>query len=129
MNERIRIPKNEKSGMSKEELLGLVEKWQKKLKMDDWKIGLEIVEFEREDGFKQSGDFEADWEKKEAVIFLTWEPFLEEGEEKTLLHELVHVLIWDLDEWICEKQGETDEWLERLEKMVDDLVEIFWGMR
>ena len=91
---KIRYDVKEKRGMSEKELKKLLKKWQKKLGMDDWKISLKIVDFKRKD-FRQSGDFIADPKKKTASIFMTWNPYRDE--EYTLVHELIHVLVYDYD--------------------------------
>ena len=95
MDRKINHNPPEKKGLSKEELEKLLAKWQEKLKMDGWSIDLEIVDFERKD-FRQSGGFEVNLKKKTAIIQLTWNPWRGD-EEYTLLHELIHVLLWDMD--------------------------------
>ena len=106
--------------------------WQKKIGLGDWKISLEIVDFLRKD-FRQSGDFRADPQKKEATLMMTWDPY--RNEEETVVHELVHILLWDMDSFSekiilrsCEYgEGEHDEYLGRLEDVVGKLTHAFIG--
>jgi hypothetical protein len=88
----------EKNGMSEAKLRKLLLKWMKKLCMKDWKIDLKIVDFERKDNYRQSGDFIADPKNKTATILMTWNPWRGD-EEYTLVHELIHVLIYDYDKY------------------------------
>lgn len=102
--------------------------------LDDWDISIEIVDFERTD-YKQSGDFKTDFKQKKAVVFLTKEPFLrnrktiEKQEEQTILHELIHILLWNFDSFIEKNilenydklEGNHGLYLEKLEEIVDKL--------
>jgi hypothetical protein len=87
-----------KNGLSVVELNDLMQKWQTKLEMTDWKLSLKIGGFYRKDGYRQSGDFIADVNKKEATIIMTNEPWRGD-EEYTLVHEMIHVLFYDYDKY------------------------------
>lgn len=121
-------------GLSPAELESLMKQWQVKLLMDDWNLSLKIVEFRRKDDFRQSGDFLADLEKKEAVILMTNTPWLGD-EEYTLVHEMLHVLFHDYDKGSenlilknFEKQGEEHKkYLDKLEDTVHHLTKIILG--
>lgn len=124
----------EKKGLSQNELEILLTKWQKKLEMGDWKLSLKIVEFRRKNGYKQSGDFVSDPVKKTATILMTCDPWRGD-EEYTLVHELLHVLVYDYDKH-CEnsilknyKEGssEHDEYMNKLEQSVHQLTKIILG--
>ena len=115
-----------------------MKKWQKILNFDDWKMDIKIVDFKRKD-YRQSGDFKADKKKKQASILLTVDPFLRnqrtiaKQEEQTILHELIHIFLWELDSFAektilkhCEEfTGDHDKYLEKLEKTVDGLTLAF----
>lgn len=132
MQRKIRKDVEKKGGMSKQELDNLLENWQKKLFLTDWDLKIEIVDFLRKD-FRQSGDFKADLGKKTGVIQMTYDPFRDE--EYTLVHEMMHVVVWNFDSYtekiILENHKEGDEahgwYLEQLERMVHKLTTIALG--
>lgn len=66
--------------------------WQKLLGLDEWTIRLEVVRFKRS---WQSGDVKVDPVHRSALLLLSAEPFRDE--EETIVHELVHVVLWPLD--------------------------------
>lgn len=118
-----------KKGLSLRELNSLLKKWQKNLFLNDWKLSLEIVDFKRKD-HKQSGDIKVDLKKKSAVILLSKDPFL--NEEEVLVHELVHLILWDFDIF-CEKivlekneplKGQHGKYMDKLENTVEHLTQI-----
>lgn len=120
---------NKKKGLSLKELNDLLKKWQKNLHLDKWKLSLESVYFKRKD-YKQSGDIKVDLKKKSAIILLTEDPFL--NEEEVLVHELMHLILWDFDIF-CEKtvlgknkllKGQHDKYMDKLEKTVEHLTQI-----
>lgn len=133
MKKKINYNIKEKRGLSKAILEKMLKKWREKLRMDDWKINLKIVDFERKD-FRQSGDFIANPQKKTATILLTWNPWRVD-EEYTLLHEMIHVLLYDYD-LFCEKQvlkhskpftGKHDLYMGKLEELVHQLTRVIIG--
>jgi hypothetical protein len=118
-----------KKGLTLKKLNNLLKKWQKKLLLNDWDLSLQMINFTRKD-FKQSGDIKIDVKKKIAIILLTNEPFL--NEENVLVHELMHLVCWDLDIF-CEKiilktnkplKGQHGKYMEKLEKLVERLTKI-----
>ena len=125
---------SKKVGLSLIELNELLEKWQEKLGMKDWKMEIKIVEFRRKNGYRQSGDFVADVQKKEAQILMTNEPWRGD-EEYTLVHEMLHVLFYDYDKYSedlilskFEKFGdEHDKYLDKLEEVVHQMTRIILG--
>jgi len=133
MNKKVKFDAEKLSGLSKGELTGLLDSWQKKLHMSDWKIDLKIVNFERTN-YRQSGDFSANPENKTAIIFLTAKPFRGD-EEYTLVHELIHVLLYDYDKYnedmLLKQYGEGskehDMYMEKLEATVHHLAEAILG--
>ena len=121
----------DKKGLTINELNQLLENWQKQLLLDNWDISIEIVEFNRKD-YEQSGDIKVDAESGKATILLTKDPF--KDEEYVLVHELVHLLLWDLDifseKFVLEKskiklEGEHGIYMKKLENTVDHLTKAF----
>lgn len=121
----------DKKGLSITKLNKMLLSWQRLLLLDHWNISIEIVEFTRED-YKQSGDIKVNPDINEAVILLTKDPF--KNEEYVLVHELIHLLLWDLDifseKFILEKtkerlKGDHGEYMVKLENTVDHLTRIF----
>lgn len=125
---------SKKAGLSLVELKELLEKWQEKLEMKDWKMEVKIVEFRRKNGYRQSGDFVADVQKKEAQILMTNDPWRGD-EEYTLVYEMLHVLFYDYDKYSedlilskFEKFGdEHDKYLDKLEGVVHQMTRIILG--
>lgn len=123
-----------KGGLSIEELNALLEKWQIKLKMEDWKLSLKIVEFHRKNGFRQSGDFTASPKNKTATILLTNDPWRGD-EEYTLVHEMLHVLLYSYDKYSedlilknFEKFGaEHEKYMDELENVAHQLTRVVLG--
>ena len=121
-----------KEGLSLSELKNILNQWQSRLLLNNWALGLKIVDFKRTD-FRQSGDIKVDGKRKKATILLTCRPFRDE--EKVILHELVHLLLWDFDHF-CEKlalkhsqprQGDHDKYFGQLEKQVSQLAKIYYS--
>ena len=121
---------NKNNGLTKKELEKLLTVWQDRLRMSDWNISISIVNFSRKD-YKQSGDFEADILAKKAKILLTAKPFRGD-EEYTLVHELIHILLYDYDKLSEEvlldrfdvDSKQHDKYMEKLEETVHHLTEI-----
>ena len=128
-NRKIIFNIKEKRGKSKTFLNKLLAKWQKKLQMNEWKLDLQIVDFKRKD-YRQSGDFIANPKNKTASILMTWNPFRGD-EEYTLVHELIHILLYDYDK-SCENElirnkaskDKHDSYLEKLENLTHHLTRI-----
>lgn len=124
----------EKRGKPQKELEMLLLLWQKKLGMNDWKFDLKIVDFKRKNNYRQSGDFIADTEKKVATILMTWDPWRGD-EEYTLVHEMIHVLVYDYDKYaenlILKNHGKFEDghnlYLDKLENLVHHLTRTFLG--
>jgi len=120
--------------MPRQQLVGLLEQWKKRLEMTDWEIDLYIVDFKRDNNYRQSGDFEAVPERKTASILMTWDPWRGD-EEYTLVHELLHVLAFDYDSH-CEAlllqthASDSDEYgmyMENLESLLHHLTRVLVG--
>ncbi|MEA1936591.1 MAG: hypothetical protein U9N04_00575 [Patescibacteria group bacterium] len=118
-----------KKGLNLKELNSLLKKWQENLLLNKWKLSLEVVDFKRKD-YKQSGDIKIDLKKKTAIVLLTKNPFL--NEEEVLVHELMHLILWDFDIF-CEKivleknkllKGQHGKYMDKLENAVEHLTQI-----
>ncbi|HLD28462.1 MAG TPA: hypothetical protein VJB67_02520 [Patescibacteria group bacterium] len=118
-----------KEGLSLTELKKILKKWQTNLLLKDWVLSIKIVEFRRKD-FRQSGDIKVDLKNKKAIILLTNKPF--KNEEKVIVHELSHLLLWEFDHF-CEKialktnkpfEGDHDKYMGKLEETVSELTKI-----
>ena len=120
-----------KKGLSVKKLNSLLEFWQKRLLLNDWNLSIEIVEFKRKD-YIQSGDIKVLPKKMKAAVLLTNNPFRDE--ETVLVHELVHLILWDYDIF-CEKlalgnsktklKGKHGKYMDKLESTVDHLTKAF----
>jgi len=102
--------------------------------MEDWKLSVKIVEFYRKNGYRQSGDFVADTDKKEATILMTNDSWRGD-EEYTLVHEMLHTLVYDYDKYgeeillknYTEDSPEYDRYMDKLEETVHHLTRIIVG--
>ncbi len=88
-------------GLGEGRLREIMTKWQGILGFSDWDLKLEMVDFRRE---RQSGDIKIDEPNQQALVLMAREPFRED-EELTLVHELVHLRLWKLDQMIEELIG------------------------
>ncbi len=124
----------EKKGMPKEKLEELLHQWQEKFGMEDWGLELKIVDFKRKNNYRQSGDFIANPEKKTASILMTWDPWRGD-EEYTLVHEMLHVLVYDYDKYSeglilknhKQFKDEHNLYMDKLENFVHHLTRLFLG--
>lgn len=123
----------EKRGLPLKILEKNMKKWQKRLKLTNWKLSLKIVDFKRKNGYRQSGDFITNPKKKTATILMTWDPWRGD-EEYTLLHEMLHVLVYDFDKYsenlilkhYIKFENEHGLYMDKLESLVDQLTRLFF---
>lgn len=127
MERKIKYNLDKKNGLTKQQLEMMLLKWKKKLLMDDWDISLKIVDFERKD-FRQSGDFIANPSQKKAEILLTYAPWRGD-EEYTLVHEMIHILMYNLDQFLenSASSKNREEYLNKLEETVHKITQIILG--
>ncbi len=80
------------------ELLNLVfDKWIKILRLkNNWDILLELVE---DESFKKTGDFKIDCDDKKAIIMLNVLNPKNENMEEVIVHELLHLKMYPLDQF------------------------------
>lgn len=101
----------------------LIKKWQAILNLNDWILNAKLVDFKRPD-YPQSGDIKVDLKNKKAIILLSNNPRL--SDEKIVVHELVHLLLWEYDHF-CENSipaGKKDKYFDLLEKTAAKLTRI-----
>jgi hypothetical protein len=119
-----------KEGLQLKELKILLNKWKKIFQLNNWEINLKITNFKRKD-FKQSGDIKINLKNKKAILLITNKPF--RNEESTIIHELIHLLLWEYDIFSekailmnCKKfENDHSKYLNELEKTVTKLTNIF----
>lgn len=100
-----------------------MKKWQTKLDLNDWQIGIEFVDFERKD-YKQSGDIKVDLKNKKTTILISNNP--RKDIEHIIVHELVHLLLWKYDHF-CEKsipKNKKDQYFGLLEEVATKITYI-----
>lgn len=82
--------------MNKIEIQVLFDEWVKKLRLvPDWDIRLEWVE---DPAWRKTGDFKIDCDDKKAIILLNAVNPKQENMEEVLVHELMHLKLYPLDQ-------------------------------
>ena len=82
--------------MDRNEVQRLFEKWIRKLRLvPDWDIILEWVE---DPEWRKTGDFKVDCSDKKAIILLNGVNPKQENLEEVLVHELLHLKMYPLDQ-------------------------------
>lgn len=82
-------------GVNKEEIEKHLDTWQDILRLRDWDIVIQIVETP----WRKSGDIKIDLEDKKAVLLINQTPKCENLEE-LVIHELLHVKLYAMDQMI-----------------------------
>ena len=73
----------------------LLTKWQDILRLKDWDIKIEVAPRE----WRKSGDIKIDSEDRKAVLLVNERP--KSGNlEELVVHELLHLKLWDMDQMI-----------------------------
>ena len=82
--------------MNREEVQALFDKWAKKLRLvPAWDIRLQWVE---DPAWRKTGDFKIDCDDKKAIILLNGVNPKQENMEEVLVHELMHLKLYPLDQ-------------------------------
>ena len=82
--------------INREETEKIFEKWIKKLRLvPGWDIRLEWVE---DPAWRKTGDFKIDCDDRKAVILLNGANPKQENLEEVLVHELMHLKLYPLDQ-------------------------------
>lgn len=121
-------------GVDVKRLEEVMNKWQDILRLRDWDLHLKIVEKE----WRKSGDIKIDTSNKKAVMLINNNPKCTNLEE-LVVHELLHLKLWGMDQMIEELinqvfgESENDKKREfamnqffgMLEPTVEDLAKAF----
>lgn len=75
-----------------------LKKWQDILRLRDWDIVIHIVDTE----WRKSGDIKIDSDDKKAVLMINGFNPKQENLEALIIHELLHLKLWDMDQMIEE---------------------------
>jgi len=78
-----------------ERLRNLLTKWQDILRLRDWDIKVELADAK----WRKSGDIKMDAEDKKAIMLVNENPKSDNLEE-LVVHELLHLKLWDMDQMI-----------------------------
>ena len=82
--------------MEKEKLNELVEKWCKKLRIvPTWDVKLEFVD---DPEWRKIGDFKIDCDDRKAILLLNTGNPKQENLEEVIVHELMHLKMYPLDQ-------------------------------
>lgn len=83
--------------MDKEKINLIFDKWCKKLRLiPDWDIKLEFV---NDESWTKTGDFKVDCTDKKAILLLNEVNPKDENLEETIVHELMHLKMYPLDQY------------------------------
>ena len=83
--------------MTREELTALFERWCKKLRITPaWDVKLELVE---DPDWPKTGDFRLDCDDRKAILLLNTANPKQENPEEVIVHELLHVKLYPLDQF------------------------------
>ena len=113
----------------------IFDKYTKKLRIvPEWDIRLEFVE---DEDWKKTGDFKIDPTDKKAILMLNAASPKDENIEETIVHELMHIKMYPLDQ-VCEsmitnmfEEGSKEQnfayqtFYETLEVAVEELAKCF----
>ena len=82
--------------MEKTEIQALFEKWCKKLRLvPGWDVRLEFVD---DPAWKKTGDFKVDCDDRKAILMLNVRNPKQENVEEVIVHELLHLKMYPLDQ-------------------------------
>ena len=82
--------------MERQELQVLFDKWIKKLRLTPaWDVKLEFVE---DPAWPKTGDFKLDCDDRKAILLLNIASPKQENLEEVIVHELLHIKLYPLDQ-------------------------------
>lgn len=116
--------------VDKDIITGYLNKWKDILRLRDWDIKLHIVEKE----WRKSGDIKIDEDDKKAILLVNSNPKSTNLEE-LVVHELLHLKLWGMDQMIegfvnmifgeaendMKKEFAMNQFFKVLESTVEDL--------
>ncbi|MGN1409909.1 MAG: hypothetical protein ACI4XJ_07010 [Eubacteriales bacterium] len=83
--------------MNREEAELIFDRWCKKLRLNPgWDVRLEWVE---DENWRKTGDFKIDCDDKKAVLMLNAANPKQENVEEVIVHELMHLKLYPLDQF------------------------------
>ena len=71
-------------------------KWQERLRLKDWDIKLQLINQE----WNKNGDIKIDMTDKKAIVMINNYNPKENNLEPVIIHELLHLKLWGLDQMI-----------------------------
>jgi len=83
--------------ITRDEAVEILARWQPILRLADWDIDLRLVT----GSWRKSGDVKVDLDDRKAVLLLNAAPRSENAEE-TIVHELVHLRLYALDQMLVQ---------------------------
>ena len=110
-------------------------KWQERLRLKDWDIKLQLINQER----NKTGDIKIDMTDKKAIVMINNYNPKENNLEPVIIHELLHLKLWGMDQMIEQlmylvfEKDENDpkfdfaytQFMNTLESTVEDLSKSF----
>ena len=116
--------------VAERDVVGHLRKWQDILRLRDWDIKVQVVEA----SWRKSGDIKIDLEDKKAVFLVNRQPKSTNMEE-LVIHELLHLTLYGMDQMIEElllavygenekdskKEFAETQFMKLLESTVEDL--------
>ena len=121
--------------MDKQSLIAIFEKYIKKLRITPaWDIRLELVE---DSEWNKTGDFKIDCDDRKAILFLNVGNPKQENLEEVIIHELMHIKMYPLDQVTeslitnCFEEGSAasnfayQQFFTTLEQTVEELTKCF----
>lgn len=121
--------------MNETEIASLVEKYIKKLRITPpWDVRLELV---KDPTWPKTGDFKIDCDDRKAILLLNVTNPLQENLEEVIVHELMHIKMYPLDQVTesliinCFEEGSAasnfayQQFFTTLEQTVEELAKCF----
>lgn len=93
--------------------------WREKLGLAGWKLSVKLSDFNRTD-YEQTGDIEVDLENKSAILLISKKDTGKDLNE-VVLHELMHLMLWELDQFAEQNAQDKKRYFTLLEKTVGDV--------
>lgn len=82
--------------MNREEIRRLFDKWCRKLRLiPAWDVKLEFIE---DPSWRKTGDFKVDCDDRKAILLLNAASPKQENLEEVIVHELMHLKLYPLDQ-------------------------------
>ena len=81
---------------SMNEVTEILNRWKAVLRLQDWDIGLEIVDAE----WRKTGDIKIDMDDRQAILMISSSNVNDYTLEKLVIHELLHLKLYCLDQML-----------------------------